>query len=204
MNDNISPEEKLLRLIRNDKKPPAGLEKTAPLPLQETPQDTPKAARFSVRARPEFFLNLRRSVIAIFVASLLFLAATFIYSLFGLKKIKLPLISSNERTELPKINREIIPLETYLKDIDNRHIFSASSARDTQAPANNENLDFLKKINLVGIILGENPQAVIEDKTIQKTYYLSTGQFIGGFQIEDIQEGKIILKYNGQRFELYL
>ena len=66
------------------------------------------------------------------------------------------------------------------------------------------NTDLVKQLNLVGIIAGENPQAVIEDKNTQKTYYLNKGQFLGEIQLEDILEGKIIINHKGQRFELYL
>ena len=64
------------------------------------------------------------------------------------------------------------------------------------------NADLIKKINLVGIIAGENPQAIIEDKDARKTYSVTKGQAIGEFRVEDIQEGKIILEYRGQRYEL--
>ena len=74
----------------------------------------------------------------------------------------------------------------------------------TSQPAIAANVDLLKDITLVGIITGANPQAVIEDKKSLKNYYVTKGQFIGQMQVEDIQEGKIIINYKGQKYELYL
>jgi type II secretory pathway component PulC len=62
--------------------------------------------------------------------------------------------------------------------------------------------ELMKEINLLGVISGANPQAVIEDKKSGKTYYVTEGQMIGDFQVEEIGYGKIILNYNGQKFEL--
>jgi hypothetical protein len=61
-----------------------------------------------------------------------------------------------------------------------------------------------KEISLVGIILGEDPQAIIEDKRTQKIFYVKKGQFIEEFKLEDIEFGKAILSYKDRKFEIHL
>jgi type II secretory pathway component PulC len=101
--------------------------------------------------------------------------------------------------------QEVKPYEFYLEGIKSKQIFSsASRPEETARPASAASADLIKGINLVGIISGDRPQAIIEDKIMQKTYYVAKGQFVGAFQVEDIQEGKVILSYRGERFELYL
>lgn len=183
MKDNISPEEKLLKLIRREKKP-------APRP-----------------AIPKYLISAYLKKLLWFSAavSFIYLLTSFIYPWIGLRQIKLPDASPQKMGELSlKLKKEPKPYEFYAQAISQRQIFSNSASRESEREETAFNADLTKDINLIGIISGENPQAIIEDKKIQKTYYLNIGQFIREFQLKDIQEGKVILNYKGQKFELYL
>lgn len=209
MKDNISPEEKLLRLIRNGKKQnkPAGnnlaavLSAPAPLPDTKPASKSPK-----IVINPDYFSFpfLRKAVLAVFIISTVFLIASLVYPLLGLTKVKIPQIEQevvgDKKTDQQV---QVRPYEEYLAGIQGRQIFSASTVY-SQSSAGGVSGELVKDINLVGIISGDNPQAIIEDKKAQKTYYLFRGQFAGEFQVDDIQEGKVILNYKGQKFELYL
>ena len=61
-----------------------------------------------------------------------------------------------------------------------------------------------EQVGLVGIIAGDNPQAIIEDKKAQKTYYLNKGQSFNGYVVEDILEDKVVLDYEGKKISLFL
>ena len=200
MRDNISPEEKLLRLIRGEKKNPAG----------GTP--APEAAKAAKRPvfefkLPDFMFHLdaRRAILIILVLSCIYLVFAFIYPFVFLRTVKLPEVAKNSLVSLEVIPKtEQKPLEEYLQGLGDKQVFGSGGSIGVIGPASGLSAELIKDINLVGIIAGENPQAIIEDKKAQKTYYLNKGQFIGEFQLEDIQEGKIILNFNGQRFELHL
>jgi hypothetical protein len=60
------------------------------------------------------------------------------------------------------------------------------------------------RFSLVGIITGDNPQAVIEDKKAGKTYYLYKGASFDGTIVEDIGSGRVILDCKGERISLVL
>lgn len=97
------------------------------------------------------------------------------------------------------------PIDFYRQEIAGRSIFnSGRESAAEQGPVSGVDPNVTKDINLVGIISEEPVQAIIEDAKTKKTYYVTKGQFIGELEVMDIQEGKIILNYNGQRYELYL
>ena len=200
MRDNISPEEKLLRLIRGEKKNPAA---------GSPASDAAKAAKrpaFEFKL-PDFIFHLdaRRVILIILVLSCIYLVFAFIYPFVFLRTVELPEVAKDSKAGLeamPKTEQK--PLEEYLQGFGDKQVFGSSGSVGVIGPASGLSAELIKDINLVGIIAGENPQAIIEDKKGQKTYYLNKGQFIGEFQVEDIQEGKIILNFNGQRFELHL
>lgn len=209
MRKDISPEEKLLRLIRGEKKKgeltlPTALSSGAVAKLQESVKIKNSGHHLILRRYLSFF-NLHKIIPIFFVISCIYLVYSFIYPRFSLKQVELPKLAT---TEIAELKTEPVqpakPLESYLKDIKSRQIFSGVAGKEIEGSIGSINADLIKDINLVGIISGENAQAVIEDKKAQKTYYVSEGQFIGEFQVEDIQEAKIILSYKGQRFELYL
>ena len=61
-----------------------------------------------------------------------------------------------------------------------------------------------EQVGLVGIVAGDNPQAIIEDKKAQKTYYLNKGQSFNGYVVEEILENKVVLDYEGKKISLFL
>lgn len=200
MKDNISPEEKLLKLIKGDKKQP--VEKKDPSLQPAVKITAKKSDPGSIRKSLIHFLIGKIKPLLI-VGSLIYLIVSFIYPWVGLKKINLPAVSEKIKQEPQlEIKKESKPFESYLKDIEGRQIFGTFSGQQESLAQVAAEADSIKDINLLGVILGDNPQAIIEDKKTQKTVYVSRGQFIGQFQVEEIKEGKVILNYKGQRYEL--
>jgi hypothetical protein len=207
MKDSSSPEDKLLRLIRNPKKTPDSSsakintqkEKVAPIGNKKGSFD-PKTRIKKLKAS----LTIRKTCFWLFICSCVYLISALIYPWLGLKNIRLP--KSRKRTAIERrISKDSIKqIDQYLENMGGRSIFSKSPFSATSSTVSAANIDIMKDITLVGIISGDNPQAIIEDKKVKKTYYLGKGQFIGEMQIEDIQEGKVIINYAGQKYELYM
>ncbi|MEK6714711.1 MAG: hypothetical protein AABY43_01530 [Candidatus Omnitrophota bacterium] len=193
MKDNILPEEKLLRLIRKEKK------------ADREPERKASLAKMSSKAGVKFSVKPKEIILTAFIASSLYLIVSLIYPLLSIKKNILPEVKQEAVVEpKPETIEGPKPYDFYLSGIKEREIFSSSQIEVVTKPQSGINTDLLKDISLVGIIAGDTPQAIIEDKKTQKTYYLNKGQFIEEMQVEDIQEGKIILNYRGEKFELYL
>lgn len=199
MKENIAPEEKLLRLIRGPKKQAQG----GPANIAAK---TPARAKFAgLKFRLPANLDVNRIIRIAFILASLYLAFSLLYPFFGIKKIKLASVTKEITVDKKDTDEPAVkPYEYYAADLKNRQIFGTPAAQQAAGPVSAANADLIKDISLVGIISGENPQAVIEDKKSQKTYYLTSGQFIGEIQVEKILDGKIILNYKGERFELYL
>ncbi len=202
--DNISPEEKLLRLIRGPRKQYPAADKRPISKFTGFKSRIIESVFYFIR-RCVVYLNIRKIIRLGLVASAMYLIFSLIYPGVFLRNIKLPKPSLEKAVDLsaqPK--SESKTCEFYLNGVGERQIFARFGKQDMDSPAINLNSNLIKDINLVGIISGADPQAIVENKKINKTYYLRKGQFIEGIQIEDIQEGKIILNFKGQKYELYI
>lgn len=197
MKDNILPEEKLLNLIRGPRKHIANKPK---------PKDAHKISLHQFMLRYASFAYIRKIVILFFIVSCMYLIATLIYPSVVLKKVNFSAFLTHSSPELKMEipGAETKPYEHYLENVKGHQIFISHSTIGKGEAAAPVDADSVKDINLVGIITGENPQAIIVDTKTQKTIYLNKGQSVGRFQVEDILEGKIILDSKEGKFELYL
>ena len=64
--------------------------------------------------------------------------------------------------------------------------------------------EILGNLSLLGIITGDNNQAVIEDKTLKKTFFLYKGDSIGELKVYEIKNSVVILDYKGEKIELII
>lgn len=62
----------------------------------------------------------------------------------------------------------------------------------------------LNNYAFTGIILGGNPQVIIEDKRHSNIYYLKEGEFLGEIKILKIKRGLVTLKYQGKILEIQI
>lgn len=219
MAKDFSPEERLLRLIRQKTSPkrPEYAE-----PGKEEPQKTVQEIQPKVEVsiprvssgRPIF---LRIEALNILLAAVL--AGLLIYLVPLLfRKPENPLSELEKKaaeapSEAPVKGKEekARPPFSYFSDAAGaKNIFqpiareeaSSQGAIETQEAKKLE--DLKSQLNLLGVVWGEKPQAIIEDKKAQKTYFLAKGESFDSVEVKDILENKVILLYNDQQFELVL
>ncbi|MEW5758169.1 MAG: hypothetical protein AB1755_01670 [Candidatus Omnitrophota bacterium] len=179
MNKNITPEEKLLKIIKAD---------TSPLNRQK------------IKTKPNFSFLLN-TVLIIFI---IFLCAYLIFNIF----IKQPqdkevvLVEKKEDSkELPlqhltlNIDKDIFAIENQEAKEEN---LQTSKGQPSEIFINR----MLSQFNLVGIIAVN--EAIIEDRNTNKTYFVHKGETFLGIKIKDIKEDKVILESNGQEAQLVL
>jgi len=213
MREHISPEEKLLRLIKG---------KAAK--LKTTPQGTAVSTgskqqpvtgslkpgfglsfKETLRSFEQIFfsrLGIRTVLWTSFILACVYLIFALLYPLFGLRAITLPKVDSRQTAEILPAAQKEKPFEYYAQAAAGKQIFGSATAVESTVAATRGSAELIKDFNLIGVVSGENPQAVIEDRKAQKSFTVTRGQFVGEFQVEDIQEGRVILSYQGQRFEL--
>lgn len=208
MKDNIPPEEKLLRLIRGQKKNhiPVLAEGVlnALVPVKTQGSVIGQKQDFKLKKYiPQ--LSTNTLILIGLTVSALYLSSALVFPLFISKKIvflqEKPHNKVFESKEVIK-QEEIKAYDFYAQGIKSKQIFGIASTQLTQNSNVTVGASLIKDINLLGVISGANPQAIIEDKKLEKTYYVTNGQMMGEFKVENIGDGKIILNYSGQKFEL--
>jgi hypothetical protein len=197
MKEHISPEEKLLEIIRKGNDGLANKKISG-------------SKRFLLSGR--YFkkiigsISLKRwmpgIIVSLFVFSLVLLVLSIFFAFLPPAK-QLRAADGQAAGFEPAGNEAQLPaVETYIDQIRKKDIFnSASFMKDNKSDFG---LDGLKNIALLGIINEEPKQAIIKDKTADQVYYLKEGEILGEFKVSQILDGKIVVEYREEKFEIYL
>lgn len=62
--------------------------------------------------------------------------------------------------------------------------------------------DKLEGLHLLGIVMGDRNQAVIEDRVLERKYFLYKGDRLGEYTVFDIKEGSVTLDREGKKITL--
>lgn len=211
--ENITPEEKLLRIIENpdkikNKATPAFGKLKGSFNFKKTGSllDWLKAHKDSFKQ-----LNLRtinRIVIGLAAVLTLYGIFDFIISNIGLKKhfdefVEEAAASTLTQNQLPLVEANIADVLAAQK---RRNIFTFTSVQPEDVRqaevAGAEASTALVNLKLVGIIWSDKPQVMIEDTKQQKTYLLGQGDEVGKLQIKKILRDKVVLGTGEQEWDL--
>lgn len=211
-----SPEDKLLRLIKGTyEKKPSG------------DGQTPKR-RFGLMDIVEFIRGQKNifshqtlvkmnAVLGVIVVALavLFAGSFFMQD----SRLSIPVNEGREARRAPDSAPVPLPAgtpdaagadaDTYIKAVSSKGLFqggesSGDLAGNAELSGGSKAADPAKRFNLVGIIPGDQPQAIVEDIESAKTYYLNKGQSVAGIEVEDIADGRVVISFNGRRIVLVL
>ncbi|MDD5436224.1 MAG: type II secretion system protein N [Candidatus Omnitrophica bacterium] len=220
MAKEISPEERLLGLIK--KKAKKEEEKAEPKAPQSLSSEAAKILKVDERVsgllKSKFFKSrffeparlgkLSKYLIAILAVIILYVV---IDSFFVRPYKDVQLLVS---TAIAEGGQKVLPPGTsgasvvkdyswYSSAMPARTVFGQSQGLPTDDTAVSTG-NVTDQLGLVGIIAGEKPQAIIEDKKAQKTYYLNKGQTFNEYVVEEISEDKVILDFEGKKISLFL
>jgi len=213
---DISPEEKLLRLIKNkstskekDSRAKAGIGAEGNVPQEtfaglQSSAVSPKISQGLERIN----FNLINNILMILSSFLLlYILADFFFFVPSYRS-ELQRLKRTIRQEGPDILDVVTPLpySYYSAQLEGKNLFKAAMIREDTAGSipKKELRDLIKNLTLMGIISEEEPQAIIEDKSTGKSYFLKKGELINGVKIVEIKSNKVVLEYEEQRFDLYL
>ena len=130
--------------------------------------------------------------------------ALFLFYVFPLLPVGKEIAAPDENMDKAWVITEDLnshPLQLYLQEVRRNNIFGGSSQESSKLGALT---DALKNMRLAGIVCEDPPQAIIKEKDTNNTYYLKKGETLGELRVVDILEGKIIIEYRGERFEMKL
>ena len=203
MDKYSTPEERLLLLIRRkDQKQAVKVEAGI------VAGDTSPVKLSWLRQKKLFSFNFFNGLLIIIVGILVFyILFEFLFAKNGQTKISTTPVPKFEGKHMAAEDNKIKPYSYYSSQFEKRDIFEiASSESDIFTPgtasANIQQL--IQDLKLVGVILDNNPQAIIESKTENKTYFLHRGESVRDFKVEVINESKVILSCGQEKFELAL
>jgi len=224
MKRDLSPEERLLRLIKGSKKKLTPKEEeTEPKlkPSEEMPELSKMSAQ-SKKGKPQTAktvsislpfklkgINTRalNSIFAIILAGLLLYFISDLFLTTYIKKAEPEILTGLEK-KIPKVEKEdaldIKPYSYYSSSIAGRNIFKPPQVEEEAVITGPTLEEIMGSLSLIGIIAGDKPQAIIEDKKSAKSHFLYEGSSIGQVKVVDILEDSVILEYQGQKFELVL
>ncbi|NLE65594.1 MAG: hypothetical protein GX606_06735 [Elusimicrobia bacterium] len=79
-----------------------------------------------------------------------------------------------------------------------RDLFSPPEVEKNEAAEDSG--DFSAQFQVVGIVLGADPQVIVEDRNTRKTIFVGSRQETSGMRIDRVEKGKIHLTYQGRSY----
>jgi hypothetical protein len=224
MQESISPEEKLLNLIKKGSVEPkdALAEKTRPegpprrggQAKQEEPAKEPAVAPKVPITIPrkkrakgiKTFSILNKIFVICIIGTIIYTVLSYLYAYKSKTQIPERVELKREEGLLEGAPKAPPPLSHYTDILGRRQMFKLYEAprpTPTGPPKPKVTLQqLLAGYTFVGIIFGEVPQAIVEEKRSGQSFYLTSGQFLGEIKIEKIERGKITVSYEEERLDI--
>ena len=205
MDKELTPEEKLLRLIKRPqgeakKQDPASRSKKKP-PAQVPAKR--KARRLDITLNTILLVALAVILVGFTGAQILKMAFSS-RDLTGISiKADLPAAGKQRTRVEPKTK----PLSHYTNQIKKRQLFKPLVIEKPKVVAKEPEIkieDVAKGLTLMGIVDGNPPQAIIEDSKIKQTHFVSEKDKIGKMTVGEVKNGRVTLKLGDQTFNLSL
>lgn len=203
--DKVTPEEKLLKAIEN----PINV-KAKPLSMSSERPREPLSFKKWLGNLKQKRLKARISFKGIYKALMIGSIAITIIGVFIFVKGHNDLtkhfknlnegLSANLKEEKEKYPLSINLAEA-INDTKIRNIFTSLPAKSEAAAPKLVELA-MSNLKLVGILWSDNPQAMIEDVSANKTFLLGRDEALGDFKIKKILRDRIIIGKDTQEWEL--
>ncbi len=96
------------------------------------------------------------------------------------------------------------PFDFYREEIARRDLFQNPwQGPGSGTPSSSGSaVEISKQLKLVGILLDDDPKAIIEDAATKQTFFISPGERIGEALVEEIRGDRVILVFHEERVEL--
>lgn len=173
---------------------------------------------FKGNESPLFRVKAINSILFFLICVLIFyFVQEFFNSINDFKRKGLSNIEVEENNQIKGFSEKAVTLKSldyYLERIDQRDIFKMGVKEENVKPAGIENTGPLmptpserlreatKSLRVVGIGWSENPDVLIEDTEVLRTFFVKEGQMINKFEVEKIFKDRVILSYDGESIEL--
>lgn len=204
--DNITPEEKLLKIIES----PDVEKRRIPVAMRmksmrvSSPKDWLNNFHLDKDSLKKFNLKLINKIIAAACALITFIWALNFLST-GIKLSKrfeqMTSVSGSSVQEGSKRPGIDINVDEAVTQVKRRNIFTLLPSKEEAQAAVNIGLT-LGNLKLVGILWSDNPQAMIENTKEQKTYFVSKGDKIGDVEVRNILRDRVVVGRDTEEWDL--
>lgn len=221
--ESLTPEQQLLKLIENPKEASVRVEnvkregkKLVSLPALKGRLDFWKGVSakkiFSLKSFSQSPRGMEQvNVVLKFLIFIMVIYAAFVVftTVQGIKKAS-NLILSPDKAAATEGLEPVTVLQSvayYLEKVKGRNVFTAvvpEKPKEPEAPATEvEEENPFKNCNLVGIAWSDDPEAMVEDKGLGRTFFVRRGQLLAnGLRVVTIFRDKVILSFKGKEYEL--
>jgi len=206
--DNITPEERLLKIIESPgiQKAKVYFSAKAKAVNIKTLTAWIKSLRLDKNIIKKIDLRLTNKIVASFCGLIT------LFLLFDFFRVGSNLRSRFEKTlqaskvaitEEKNVILPMVNIEEVFAQAKRRNVFTfLPTPAKAEASLSPDITEIISNFKLVGIIWSNSPQAMIENTKEQRTFLLSQGEQIGQIRIKKIFQDKVIIEVEGQEQEL--
>jgi hypothetical protein len=210
MKKELSPEGRLLALIKGMPKAPEPEKPVRSKPIKSMAAFL-RSKKAHIGIRPERVPVLANRMLAVlFILLSLYLVSDILFMRPHFNIAASAPERPNKAAAINKVRQmngsqpEVKDYSAYQAQMSGRTLFGQASVGQDKAKDITTSASMAELFALVGIIPGDNPKAIIEDKKEFKTYYLAKGESFNGFIVDEISDGSVKLVYEGKKIELFL
>ncbi|MFC1668721.1 hypothetical protein ACFL1T_05015 [Chlamydiota bacterium] len=212
MDNDISPEEKLLNLIKTGKKE---IKSTTSLPLSEIAINAENSNPIDLESISEkgetpfsFFRKLNTFLkLATCLFCLLFILQIVLYSLRMKQLDKVKINTKKVTTFEDKFVPPSIALPILEKTFSGRELFKIFfiKKQKPKSPIKKQSIEaLLRGYQLIGIIMEDEPTAIILDRKTKQTTYVRKGDMLNELAIINVSSNVVTVMYEDQQIDLSL
>lgn len=205
MNKEFTSEEKLLKLIRKKQKTPQPMLTDDSVTARQGSLDKKKADTKNELGNKDFLKTFNGILIVALVVLCVYAVINYTVSV----KNNIPSVVMDDVPaeivvgEAQELKEDVRPYPLYQEIIEERDIFMSPWEKpSTGAVQNTNSTELGNQYKIVGIVVDNNPQAIIEDVLNSQTIFAYKGDSVGSAVVEEIHEGKVIFLYNNEKIEM--
>ena len=194
--NNFHPEDRLLRLIKGEKKEREG-------------SDRLKRVLSILKMKPVVSIN---QILPVIISALLIYTAYIWIRPGTSEEILIPSprvidsrVINSGVASLKSADKKLKPSSFYSSMVKKRNLFKQLAANPVILPEVKVDMrKLVKDLKLIGIVLDEGTQAIIENRKTRSVLYLNEGGAVGELKVSRISESSVTLSYGTETIDLFL
>ncbi|MCK4400785.1 hypothetical protein KAW08_00595 [bacterium] len=194
--NSFHPEDRLLRLIRGEKR-------------EQTGSNWLKQALSMLKIEPFISINqilpVIISVLLVYMAYIWIRPGTSEEMLIPSSRVIDSRVANSRVVSLKSTDKKLKPSSFYSSMAKKRNLFKQLTANPVILPETRIDIgQLVEDLKLIGIVLDERTQAIIENRKTKSVLYLNEGSAVGELKVSKISESSVTLSYGTETIDLFL